>query len=347
MSGSFWPTALLGLVAACSASRSSRPDGSPTDCGVSCIFDAAVGDALPLNPKRGVPFPPGSPWVSFYGSQTQMGDLTMAASTFRLINIDADTDQTGFMAQAIKTLQAGGANRVISYLNIGSCEDNRSYWTTVPSAFVPCGMNQAAQLSTYAGYSHEVWMDPSNVDYQNLIVGYLAPRLAALGVDGFFLDNMEVVENTFTQGAVSGNPSTPRGCDGTCPQGGLDLVKRLRDAFPDKLIIMQNATSDVTRLGTTGGVAFPSLLDGISHEDVYDPPADPTVLPQLAAWKAMGLTLNGQPFWISTEDYGGSKGACPAATFAQPIYDAARADGYSPYVTDDSAGQQLVCYWPF
>src|SRR5260370_35880977 len=103
-------------------------------------------------------------------------------------------------------------------------------------------------------------MNLGNADYQKLIVEFVAPRLVAQGVDGFFLDNLEIVEHGT---ATSNGP-----CDATCAQGGLDLVGKLRAAFPDRLIVMQNATSDFTRLGQTGGVAFPSLLDGISHEEV-------------------------------------------------------------------------------
>ena len=39
------------------------------------------------------------------------------------------------------------------------------------------------------------------------------------------------------------------------------LVKRLRDTFPDLLLVMQNATGPVTREGRAGGLAFPLLLD--------------------------------------------------------------------------------------
>jgi cysteinyl-tRNA synthetase len=304
------------------------PDGSAPD--------GAVPDAsAPLDGGGARGFPMTGPWLSFYGTSQQLGSLTMAASTFRILNIDADPDAGNFTSGEIAQLRASGQNRVISYLDVGSCENFRSYWTTAPG-FVTCSANTAAQLGPYAGYPDEVWMNPANTDYQNLIVGYVAPRLAAQGVDGFFLDNLEIVEH--------GTATTDGPCDAACSQGGLDLVAKLRAAFPSMLIVMQNATSDVTRLGTTGGVALPSLLDGISHEEVDFPTADPTARMQLDAWRGMSLQPGGHPFFIGVEDYVGS---CTNTSQAQTAYDITRDAGFSPYATDSSAGQHVVCYWPF
>ena len=116
-------------------------------------------------------------------------------------------------------------------------------------------------------------------------MSYVAPRLADMGVDGFFLDNLEVVEHS------AGDTNGP--CDAACSQGGLDLVYELRQAFPDKLIVMQNATSDVTRKGKTHGVSFPSLLDGVSHEEVYSDGGDSGSRSEMLAWKSLGLKVNG------------------------------------------------------
>jgi cysteinyl-tRNA synthetase len=181
-----------------------------------------------------------------------------------------------------------------------------------------------------------MWADLSNAAYRDLIVNYVAPRLAARGVDGFFLDNMEVVEHG--AGASEGP------CGAACAQGGLDLVWELRQKFPDKLIVMQNATSDVTRLGTTHGMAYPSLLDGISHEEVYSNGGDAQSRSEMLAWKAMHLTVAGNPFWLACEEY---VGACDAAdkSAANALYAQAMADGLNAYVTDASAMQTAPCFW--
>jgi cysteinyl-tRNA synthetase len=258
-----------------------------------------------------------------------MGDLGRVAAEFRVINLDADPDTGNFTPAQLAVLKAGGRNRVISYLNLGSCETWRGYWNTAPAGLVPCSKNTAAHLGAYQGYHDEIWMNPGDPAYQALILEHVATRLAAQGVDGFFLDNLEILEHP--------------NCDPSCVQGGLDLVRKLRERFPGLLLVMQNATSDVTRLGTTGGVPFVTLLDGISREEVYAPTYDPFAEAQLLAWKAMGL-WPGHRFWIATEDYVGS---CANAVDAQAVFLRSRAHGFSPYVTDASAGQQVVCYWPF
>ncbi len=300
--------------------------------------EARTSDAPPPLPTAaaGRGFPLTAPWVSFYGPAGQMGGLDKAAQTFRIFNIDADPGTGNFTPEQITQLKANGKNRVLSYLNLGSMESSRTYWTQVPLGFVSGKANTTAHLGPYAGYPDETWMDLSNAEYQHLIVDFVAPRLVAQGIDGFYLDNLELVEH---------GPQDQNGpCSPACRQGGLDLVRRLREKYPNLLIVMQNSTSDVTRLGTTGGVAFPSLLDGIAHEEVYAPKPDDAALQELKKWQAMKLRPGGQPLWIATEDYVGS---CANSDAARKVYAASRAEGFSPYATDASAGQQGVCYWPF
>jgi len=265
-----------------------------------------------------------------------MGDLARVARTFRIINIDADPDTGNFSLGQIAQLKGGGQNRVISYLNVGACENYRSYWTSAPTGFIAAKDNKVAQVGSYNGYPDETWMDVGNADYQHLIVDYVAPRLVAQGVDGFFLDNMEIVEH---------GPSDKNGaCNAACRQGGLDLVRRLREKFPQMLIVMQNATSDITRLGKTGGLDFPTLLDGISHEEVYAPTPAPQAERELLNWKAFALRPGGRTFWIGTEDYVGNAANVDGA---RNVYSQSRANGFSPYAADESAKQQTVFYWPF
>jgi cysteinyl-tRNA synthetase len=332
---------LLLALAGCDASEGAATDGGGD---ASMTDEGAPGDGggddqgpVPDGESSSRGFPATGPWVSFYGTASEMGDLAKAASTFRVINIDADPTQGNFTDAQIQQLRAGGQNRVISYLDLGSCENFRSYWSSAPSGLVSCSANTAAQLGAYAGYPDEVWMNPSNPDYQNLIVQYVAPTLAARGVDGFFLDNLEIVEH--------GTMTTDGPCDAACAQGGLDLVGKLRAAFPDLLIVMQNATSDKTRLGkTSSGVPFPSLLDGVSHEEVSFPTADATALGEMMAWRSLGLTPGGRRFFLGTEDYVGS---CSNTTDAMTAYSTSRSNGLDPYATDASAGQRVVCYWGF
>lgn len=275
-----------------------------------------------------------SPWMSYYGDATTLGSVTRAASTFRVIDVDLDPDADNFTPAEVTALKNEGRNVVLSYLNLGSCETYRSYWRDVPEGFVSCEANKAAHAGTYRGYRQETWMNLSNADYQRLIVDYVAPRLVAQGADGFYLDNLEIVEH---------GTSTRNGpCDAACAQGGLDLVRKLREKYPALVFVMQNATGRTTREGMTGGIAFASLLDGVAHEEVYAPKYDAAAEADLSAWKALALRPNGHAFWIATLDY---VGGCDAAAKARRVFARSRDKGFVPYASDSSAKQGVVCYW--
>lgn len=283
-------------------------------------------------------FPDFGPWGSFYGSASQV-DSTKMAATYRIMDIDADPDMGNFTPEQIKTLQNSGKNKVLSYFNLGSCENFRGYWNNVPAGLLSCSANKAAQLGTYSGYANEVWMNMGNPDYQRLVLEYIAPRLAARGVDGFYFDNMEILEH--------GTNTSNGPCDAACSQGGLNLIAKLRDKYPNMLFVMQNATSDTTRLGkatgASGTVAYPSLLDGIAHEEVYKPSFDSGAESEMTNWSLMNLTPGGRKFFIGTLDY---VGICGNTTDAKSAFQSSRARGFSPSVSDASASQQTVCYWP-
>ncbi|MDO8456044.1 MAG: endo alpha-1,4 polygalactosaminidase [Burkholderiaceae bacterium] len=282
-------------------------------------------------------FPAGAPWASFYGSAGNV-DIAKMAATFRIMDIDADPDLGNFTPAQIKQLQSNGQNKVLSYLNLGSCESFRGYWSKAPAGLLSCAANTSAQAGTYSGYSNEVWMNLGNPEYQRLVLEHIAPRLAAQGVDGFDFDNMEIVEH--------GTTTTNGPCDAACSQGGLDLIAKLRDKYPNLLFVMQNTVGDTTRLGratgASGTVAYPSLLDGIAHEEVYKPTFDAYAETALTKWAGMNLTPGGKKFWIATLDYVGS---CSNTAEAQSAFNSSRARGFSPSVSDASAGQQAVCYW--
>jgi cysteinyl-tRNA synthetase len=351
---SFWLFGMVAVAGACGSSASDAPPvgaGAGTDAGPGDVLadggggDGGGGDATPASGDGGPPmatsnrgFPDTGPWVSFYGP-VQAADVTRLASTFRIMNLEVDPDSANVTKAQLTQLRAGGPagrNRVISYLNLGSCETYRSYYATAPAGFASCVSSGALTTVYSPEYPDEKWANLSNAAYRKLMVEYVAQRLWDQGIDGFFLDNLEVVEHG--AGAASGP------CDAACAQGGLDLVWELRQRFPEALIVMQNATSDVTRTGTTHGAAYPSLLDGISHEEVYTAGADPGSRTEMLAWKAMSLTVNGRPFWLAAEDY---VGACNTASkpAATAIEAKAKADGLSSYVTDASGAQNAPCFW--
>ena len=118
------------------------------------LLCAAGNAAAPADgPGRGFPNP--APWMSRYGSATKIGDLSKVAARFRIINIAADPGTHGFTPVQIAQLKAGGKNRVVSYLDIGSCENFRTYWKTASPDFVSGSANTAAHLGPYGGYPNE------------------------------------------------------------------------------------------------------------------------------------------------------------------------------------------------
>jgi len=301
-----------------------------------------VGDAAPTDVRvssRSPGLPETDAWISFYGTARQMGDIDRVARTFRIINIDADpaADGGNFSDEEIRRLKGNGRNTILSYVNLGSCERFRTYWTSAPNGLIPCGVNRAAWLGAYRGYPAETWMDPSNEDYRRLILEHVMVRIASRGVDGFYLDNMEIAEHD--------DPANSGWCSPTCRQGALDLVRMIRHRFPDRVIVMQNATGDTTRLGTTGGIRFPELLDGVVHESVYTPVLDERAESELLAWQAMGMVSRcGLPFFVGVEDYVGS---CSNVASASEAYGNSRAHGFVPSISDASNSQKVICYWPF
>ncbi len=315
---------------------SGGPEGGAVDEAGNPIVPGSDSGGPPVDAGSGRGFPEHAPWVSYYGTAQKAGDLDKLANTFRIINIEADPGLTNWKPEQIAKLKLGGKNRVISYMNVGACESFRSYWKDVPAGFVSCNANTAAKLGDYHGFPNEQWMDPSNADYQKLIVDHVATRLAATGVDGFFLDNLELLEH---------KPNSTNGpCSAACRQGGFDLVRKLREKFPNLLFVQQNATGEEVRTGMTGGVPYPSLLDGISHEDIYEPSYQKPVEEDHLKWRALGFKPGGREFWLGTEDFVGD---CNNSSAAKPVYDKSRAKGFSPYVTDESGGQQVICYWGF
>lgn len=312
-----------------------------TALGGGASADSSAAVASRAGPGRG--FPSAGPWASYYGAAAHL-DLTRAAATFRILDIDADPGAADFSAAQITQLRAGGTNRVVSYFNVGAIEKSRTYWSHVPVGYMAPAANTAAQLGPYQGYPDEMWMNPANADWQRVLLDVVAPQLVAQGVDGFFFDNLELLTHDQTGSAPA--------CNATCVQGGFHLIAALRARYPKLLFVMQGGTESTTRTGRTGSTTFASLLDGVVHESVYSHQTgatnvletDANVVADLTAWKKAGLRPGGRPFFIGTLDY---VNRCTNRRAAAKTYRASRAAGFSPYASDTSSEQGVLCYWGF
>lgn len=311
-------------------STTTTATGSSSSSGGSSGSGIASSGAI-INAARTLPLKP--TWTAYYDAASKT-DVSKLASTFKMLVIDADPDNAAFTAAQIAQLRAGGT-RVLSYLDFGSCENYRSYWTTVPAGFVSCGANTAANLGVYdsGSYGDEYWMNPANPDYQNLIVNYVAPRLAATGVDGFMLDNFEIVGH--------GTSAQYGPCNAACAQGGLDLIAKLRAKFPTLSIVLNNAP-DNARNGTTGGVSFPTLVDGVLAEEVFS--SNSGLVPQLSSWLSLAQNTGNSNFFVGTLDYANSCSTSNTAT-ALADWTASKLAGFSPSIA--TVKLNVVCWWSF
>lgn len=90
-------------------------------------------------------------------------------------------DAAYFTKEEIETIRQNGANKIYSYLNIGSIETFRDGYDTVSDCI----------LSEYENWPGEFWVDVSRPEWQTFIE-QSAKALAGKGVDGYFLDNADV-----------------------------------------------------------------------------------------------------------------------------------------------------------
>ena len=89
-------------------------------------------------------------------------------------------DAQYFTKRDIELLHQNGTV-VYTYLNIGSIENFREYYTTYAEL----------AIGEYEHWDEEEWVDVANPDWQKFI-GQLSQELYEKGVDGFFIDNCDV-----------------------------------------------------------------------------------------------------------------------------------------------------------
>lgn len=89
-------------------------------------------------------------------------------------------DAQYFEKEDIATLHANN-QLVYSYLNIGSLEDFRDYYSDYKDLV----------LGEYENWDEEYWIDVTNVKWQKFMEN-LASSLIEKGIDGFFVDNTDV-----------------------------------------------------------------------------------------------------------------------------------------------------------
>lgn len=103
-----------------------------------------------------------------------------AAGAYDLLVIDAQN----FTGGEIKHLKAGGKTKILSYINVGAIEDDRSYFSAAKKS--------GLLLGEYDNWPGEYWVAAQKPEWKTIILG-LASTLAIKGVDGFWVDNLDIL----------------------------------------------------------------------------------------------------------------------------------------------------------
>ena len=91
-------------------------------------------------------------------------------------------DLQNFSKEQVSALHHAGVKKIYSYLDVGSLETYRPYFTRF----------QKLVRAPYENWEEEYCVDVSNISWQDFLVKELASDLVQKGADGFFLDNTDV-----------------------------------------------------------------------------------------------------------------------------------------------------------
>ncbi len=136
-------------------------------------------------------------------------------------------------------LKSGG-RRVYSYLNIGSIEEFRDYYSSFSDI----------TLAPYENWPGEYWIDVSEEKWQDYICDNIAAELVLKGVDGFFIDNCDVYY-MYNHSWIY--------------KGIVKILTRLKNTY-NLPIIINGGNDFVTALLNSGNQ---NLIDGVNQESVY------------------------------------------------------------------------------
>lgn len=101
--------------------------------------------------------------------------------------------QNGFSSKDIKKLKKQG-HKVFCYINVGAVENYRDYYKDY----------EDITLGVYENWLDEKWVDVSDKRWQDFILNDLSSRIIETGVDGYFVDNIDVYYNYHNDNIYTG-----------------------------------------------------------------------------------------------------------------------------------------------
>ena len=103
-----------------------------------------------------------------------------AAGVYDVLVVDAQD----FSGEEITHLKAGGKTKILSYINVGAIEGDRSYFSAAK--------RDGLLLGPYDNWPDEYWVAAQTPKWRSIILG-LASTLFIKGVDGFWVDNLDIL----------------------------------------------------------------------------------------------------------------------------------------------------------
>ncbi|PAB57747.1 endo alpha-1,4 polygalactosaminidase [Anaeromicrobium sediminis] len=132
--------------------------------------------------------------------------------------------------------------KVYSYINIGSLEEFRPYYNNFKNI----------TLDDYENWHDEKWIDVSNEQWQNYLVNTLAKDLSDKGIDGFFIDNVDVY-------SIYKNSETF--------DGVYTILNTLNTSYNKPIII--NGGYEFINKAFSENINVDNFLYGMNQEEVY------------------------------------------------------------------------------
>lgn len=151
----------------------------------------------------------------------------------------AVVEPSAFSAEQLGELHDAGKT-VYAYLNMGAVEEYRPYYDRF----------QELTLDVYEDWPDERWIDVSSPAWQEFLVDELGSRYAAMGFDGFFLDNADVYYHSPEEDIF---------------QGLCTILRGLKTYHVP--LILNGGDCFVSRCMEEGRAL--SLFDGINQETVF------------------------------------------------------------------------------
>jgi polysaccharide biosynthesis protein PelA len=193
----------------------------------------------------------------------------------------------------------------IAYLNIGEAEEYRWYFSEIKHEWL---------LGKNPNWERHFYIDVNNADWQKLVLDKILPRIYRSEYAGVFLDMIDIASPELYPASR---------------EGVIKLINRIRAAYPDKIILMNN--------GVFLAESVSDEIDGICVESVfstYDFAAKNYFLRTKAEYEARARELQDLQTRLKTRifviDY-----AVPGDTATQSfVRTNANAYGLTPFVSN-------------